>query len=135
MPWYRLAFRPAVIADLAALDKVFAQRLLDKTKWLASNVENLRHEPLAPDLPGLAKYAVGDWRIFYPPSQRATGVNPWLNARWVTLRSLGVGGYASAGCAEVKWGATAVKPWGLHAIDRNDQILDVHGIIHRKELA
>ena len=86
MPWYRLAFRPAVITDLAALDKVFAQRLLDKTKWLASNVENLRHEPLAPDLPGLAKYAVGDWRIFY-------------------------------------------------AIDRNDQILDVHGIIHRKELA
>ena len=21
--------------------------------------------------------------IFYPPSQKATGVNPWLNARWV----------------------------------------------------
>lgn len=86
MPWYRLVFKPEVIADLATLDKAFAQRLLDKTKWLASNVENLRHEPIAPDLPGLAKYAVGDWRIFY-------------------------------------------------SIDRNDQILNVHGIIHRKELA
>lgn len=86
MPWYRLVFKPEVIADLATLDKALAQRLLDKTKWLASNVENLRHEPIAPDLPDLAKYAVGDWRIFY-------------------------------------------------SIDRNDQILNVHGIIHRKELA
>lgn len=86
MPWYRLACRRAVIADLAALDKETAQRLLDKTKWLASNVGNLRHEPIAPDLPGLAKYAVGDWRIFY-------------------------------------------------AVDRTDQILDIHGIIHRKALA
>jgi mRNA interferase RelE/StbE len=86
MPWYRLACRPAVIADLAALDKETAQRLLDKTKWLASNVGNLRHEPIAPELPGLAKYAVGDWRIFY-------------------------------------------------TVDRTDQILDVHGIIHRNALA
>jgi mRNA interferase RelE/StbE len=86
MPWYRLACKPAVIADLAALDKGLAQRLLDKTKWLASNVGNLRHEPIAPDLPGLAKYAVGDWRIFY-------------------------------------------------SVDRTDNILDVHGIIHRKSLA
>ena len=42
-----------------------AQRLFDKTKWLASNVENLRHEPVASDLPAVHKYAVGDWRIFY----------------------------------------------------------------------
>ena len=41
-----------------------AQRLLEKTKWIASNVENLRHEVLH-DLPGLHKYAVADWRIFY----------------------------------------------------------------------
>jgi mRNA interferase RelE/StbE len=86
MPWYRLACKPSVIADLAALDKETAQRLLDKTKWLASNVGNLRHEPIASDLPGLAKYAVGDWRIFY-------------------------------------------------SVDRTDNILDVHGIIHRKALA
>jgi mRNA interferase RelE/StbE len=86
MPWYRLAFRPHAIADLAKLDKVMAQRLFDKSKWLASNVANLRHEPIAPDLPGLTKYAVGDWRIFY-------------------------------------------------TIDRTDQLLTVHGIIHRKDLA
>ena len=65
MPWYRVAYRPPVIDDLAKVDQPRAQRLFDKTKWLASNVENLRHEPLAPDLPALSHYAVGDWRILY----------------------------------------------------------------------
>ncbi|GMV51308.1 hypothetical protein FBQ96_16485 [Nitrospirales bacterium NOB] len=65
MPWFRLAFRPGVVSDLSAADPVIAQRLFDKTKWLASNVDNLRHEPVAADLPGIHKYAVGDWRIFY----------------------------------------------------------------------
>ena len=90
MPWFRLAFRPDVIIDLRAADPTMAQRLFDKTKWLASNVENLRHEPVAADLPGIHKYAVGDWRIFYsidrseqlvdihyiphrPPAGRASG--------------------------------------------------------------
>ncbi len=65
MPWYRIAYRPEAVTDLAKIDKQVAQRLLDKTKWLASNVENLRHDPIATDLPGLSKYAVGEWRIFY----------------------------------------------------------------------
>lgn len=65
MAWFRLAFRPAVIQDLAQVDPGMAQRIFDKTKWLASNVDNLRHEPVDPDLPSLSKYAVGDWRIFY----------------------------------------------------------------------
>jgi len=65
MAWFRLAFRPAVIQDLSQIDSAMAQRLFDKTKWIASNVDNLRHKPVAPDLPGLSKYAVGDWRIFY----------------------------------------------------------------------
>lgn len=65
MAWYRLAYRPAILQDLARLEPSMAQRLLDKTKWIASNIDNLRHEPIAPDLPGLSKYAVEDWRIFY----------------------------------------------------------------------
>lgn len=65
MPWFRLAFQSGTAQDLATIDRSIAQRLLDKSKWLASNVENLRHEPIADDLPGLCKYAVGDWRIFY----------------------------------------------------------------------
>jgi mRNA interferase RelE/StbE len=65
MAWYRLAYRPTVLKDLASLELSLAQRLLDKTKWIASNINNLRHEPISADLPGLSKYAVEDWRIFY----------------------------------------------------------------------
>ncbi len=65
MPWYRLTFQPGTAQDLATIDRPMAQRLLDKSKWLASNVDNLRHEAIAEDLPGLCKYAVGEWRIFY----------------------------------------------------------------------
>ncbi|MEQ1681786.1 MAG: type II toxin-antitoxin system RelE/ParE family toxin [Nitrospira sp.] len=65
MPWYRLTFCPSTAQDLAAIDKAMAQRLFDKSKWLASNVDNLRHESIADNLPGLCKYAVGEWRIFY----------------------------------------------------------------------
>jgi len=65
MPWYRLSFQPPVVDDLASIEMPVAQRLFEKTKWIASNVDNLRHEPAAQDLPGLSKYAVGEWRIFY----------------------------------------------------------------------
>ena len=64
MPWYRLKFQAGVVQDLAHAGLPMAQRLLEKTKWIASNVENLRHEVM-PDLPELHKYAVADWRIFY----------------------------------------------------------------------
>jgi mRNA interferase RelE/StbE len=64
MPWYRLSFQPGVVQDLAAAGLPLGQRLLEKTKWIASNVENLRHEAIH-GLPGLHKYAVADWRIFY----------------------------------------------------------------------
>jgi len=48
MAWYRLAYRPEVVGDLAKIEKAMAQRLLDKTKWLASNVENLQVYPNTP---------------------------------------------------------------------------------------
>lgn len=85
MAWYRLTYSPDVLKDLTSLDPSMAQRLLDKTKWIASNVDNLRHEPIAPDLPGLSKYAVEDWRVFY-------------------------------------------------SIDRNDHLVEIHGLVHRREL-
>lgn len=65
MAWYRLTFQPTVVQDLAAIGSPMAQRLFDKTKWIASNVENLRHENVDEGLLGLHKYAVGEWRLFY----------------------------------------------------------------------
>ena len=85
MAWYRLAYRPAVVGDLAKIEKAMAQRLLDKTKWLASNVENLRHEPISPDLPGVSKYAVGEWRIFYSIDREEHLVDVHLIARCTDL--------------------------------------------------
>ncbi|MEO6308719.1 MAG: type II toxin-antitoxin system RelE/ParE family toxin [Nitrospiraceae bacterium] len=85
MAWYRVAYRPIILNDLAGLEPSMAQRLLDKTKWIASNIDNLRHEPIAADLSGLSKYAVEDWRIFY-------------------------------------------------SIDRNDHVVDIHGIVRHREI-
>ncbi len=65
MSWYRVTYVPSIMDDLRTIDKSLAQRLLDKTKWLASNVANLRHELLHRDLPDIVQYAVGDWRILY----------------------------------------------------------------------
>ena len=65
MAWYRVTYLPSILDDLHTTDQNMAQRLLDKTKWLASNVANLRHDPLHEDLPGLIQYAVGEWRILY----------------------------------------------------------------------
>ena len=86
MAWYRLAYRPAVVGDLAKIEKAMAQRLLDKTKWLASNVENLHHDPISPDLPGLSKYAVGEWRIFYSIDREEHLVDVHLIAHCTDLK-------------------------------------------------
>jgi mRNA interferase RelE/StbE len=85
MPWYKLAYRPDVVSDLAQIDTATAQRLLDKTKWLASNAGNLRHVPLAAELPGLSQYAVGDWRIFYAIDASSHIVDVHLIAHSKTL--------------------------------------------------
>lgn len=87
MAWYRIAYRPAVLDDLAKIEKEMAQRLLEKTKWLASNVENLRHELISPDLPGLSKYAVGEWRIFYSVDREEHLVDIHLIANRKELRA------------------------------------------------
>ena len=65
-----------------------AQRLLDKTKWLASNAGNLRHEPLAADFPSISQYAVGGWRIFYALDQSSHVVDVHLIAHCKALRQV-----------------------------------------------
>ncbi len=85
MPWFRLTFQAGVVQDLAVAGNPMAQRLLDKTKWIASNTENLRHEVIA-DLPGLHKYAVADWRIFYEIVRGESMVNIHAILHKSTLR-------------------------------------------------
>ncbi|HEY3196747.1 MAG TPA: hypothetical protein VGJ57_01945 [Nitrospirales bacterium] len=90
MPWYKIAYLPDIISDLAQLDPIIGQRLLDKTKWLASNAGNLRHNPLASELPGLLQYAVGEWRIFYSIDENAHILDVHLIAHCQTLHQRGV---------------------------------------------
>jgi hypothetical protein len=64
---------------------------------------------------------------FYPPSQKATGVKPWMNARWVPAVALAKVGALRPSPSEVGYGrrrsersalqsvwrgVTAVRPWG-----------------------
>lgn len=58
MPWYRVAYLPALLNGLRTIEPPMAQRLLDNTKCLVSNAVNLRHDSMHPDLPGMIQYAV-----------------------------------------------------------------------------
>jgi mRNA interferase RelE/StbE len=94
MPWFKIAYLPRVVSDLAQIDRPMAQRLLDKTKWLASNAGNLRHEAAAAEISGFSQYAVGDWRIFYAIDQSAHTVDVHMIAHRKTLYRTGHGSRA-----------------------------------------
>jgi hypothetical protein len=52
-------------------------------------------------------------RLHYPPSQKATGANQWMNAKRVALQSSSEAAYAKAGFAGTSEDAMAVKPWSF----------------------
>ncbi len=52
-------------ADLARLDKIIAQRVLKKLRWLAENFEAVKHEALTGQWEGVFKLRVGDYRALY----------------------------------------------------------------------
>ena len=72
MPWYRIAYLPKVVSDLAQIDTATAQRLLDKTA----------------EFPSLSQYSVGDWRIFYSLDQSSHVVDVHLIAHCKALRQV-----------------------------------------------
>lgn len=51
--------------ELARLDAVVARRIVDRIRWLAANLEQIKPEPLTGDLSGLFKLREGDYRIVY----------------------------------------------------------------------
>lgn len=62
---YYVQFRPGAIEDVRGLDKVIADRILKKIRWLEENFENIMPEVLKADLKGLFKLRAGDYRILY----------------------------------------------------------------------
>ena len=62
---YKLDFTDEGRSALASLDKIVAQRVLDKLKWFLQNIGAVNFKPLDWNLSGLYKLRVGDWRIIY----------------------------------------------------------------------
>ncbi len=65
---YKIILLPTAQKHLDSLDRALKDRLLAKIKWLCRNPEILGQQPLSglpPELKGLCKYRVGDYRILY----------------------------------------------------------------------
>lgn len=62
---YKLDFTDEGRSALASLDKIVAQRVLDKLKWFLQNIGAVNFKPLDGNLSGLYKLRVGDWRVIY----------------------------------------------------------------------
>jgi mRNA interferase RelE/StbE len=62
---FRLDFTRTGQKSFMKLDKLTAQRLLDKLKWLQINAELIIHIPLGWKYKGFYKLRIGDWRIIY----------------------------------------------------------------------
>lgn len=64
MTW-QIEFKSEAIEDLSNIDRVVAQRILTKTRWLSENFDQITQQPLSGSLKGLFKLRVGDYRIIY----------------------------------------------------------------------
>jgi len=62
---YRVYLLDAAARELADLDKPVRQRITQRMKWLAENLEDLNPVALRGDLAGLYKFRVGDYRVIY----------------------------------------------------------------------
>ena len=62
---YHIEFSPEARQDLAQLDKVVAERILRKLRWLSENFDILTPETLSGEWKGLFKLRVGSYRVIY----------------------------------------------------------------------
>jgi mRNA interferase RelE/StbE len=62
---YHIRLLDAATRELAKLDRPVGQRIVERIRWLAENLEAIRLEALTDDLAGFYKLRVGDYRIIY----------------------------------------------------------------------
>ena len=67
---YQVKFVSEAAEDLIRLDKVIAQRILTKIRWLSDNFDNLTPKVLTSEWKGLFKLRVGSYRVVYTISQK-----------------------------------------------------------------
>lgn len=62
-------FTPRIVKgasrELERLDPPVGRRIVQRIRWLAENIENIKPEALKGDLAGLFKLREGDYRIVY----------------------------------------------------------------------
>lgn len=62
---YTVRILKAASRELAQLDKPIARRIVERLRWLAENLENIKPKALKGDLSDLYKLREGDYRIIY----------------------------------------------------------------------
>ena len=62
---YRIRILDAATRELAQLDKPVGRRIIERIRWLAMNLEDIKPEAFTGDLSGLYKLRVGDYRVIY----------------------------------------------------------------------
>ena len=62
---YPIEFTPEAAGGLYRLNKVIAQRVVNKLKWLSQNFDALTPEILTGELKGLYKLRMGSYRVIY----------------------------------------------------------------------
>jgi mRNA interferase RelE/StbE len=62
---YQIRILDAAARDLARLDSAVARRIVNRIRWLAENLDDVKPEALTADLSGLYKLRVGDHRVVY----------------------------------------------------------------------
>jgi len=62
---YRVRILDAPAKELAALDRPTRDRVVQRLRWLAANIEQTDPEPLKGKLKELYKLRIGDYRVGY----------------------------------------------------------------------
>jgi len=62
---YHIHILDTAARELAKLDKPLGRRIVERIRWLATNLDEIRPEPLTGDLAGLDKLRVGAYRVVY----------------------------------------------------------------------
>jgi mRNA-degrading endonuclease RelE of RelBE toxin-antitoxin system len=65
---YKVEFTESAAVEASRLDFSMRSRVANKLHWLAENAEVVIHHPLTglpPDLVGLCKLRIGDYRVLY----------------------------------------------------------------------
>ena len=62
---YQIRILDAAIRDLARRDLAVARRIVNRIRWFAENLDDIKREALTGDLAGLYKLRIGDYRVVY----------------------------------------------------------------------